>query len=381
MNFAVVGSGFSGAIIAHELQKDGHQIDVFESRDHIGGNCFTKRDDLTQIMVHNYGPHIFHTDDEFIWNYVNSFTKFVPYINRVKTIHKNLVYSMPINLHTINQFFGKSFSPIEAKNFINKISDNRICEPKNFEEQAIKFIGTDLYEAFFKGYTKKQWGIEPIDLPASILKRLPVRFNYDDNYFNHKYQGIPINGYTPIFEKLLDFTNIKVFLKTNFKVNLMSDYDHVFFTGPIDSFFNFKFGRLGYRTLDFKLEYCKNDFQGCAVMNYPDLEYPYTRITEHKYFTPWEKFDNSLIYKEFSRYCGEGDIPYYPIRLTEEKSILKTYISKAMNEPKVSFLGRLGTYRYLDMDVTIREAINASVLVKENILKGSKIPVFFCDPI
>lgn len=379
MKFAVVGSGFSGSIIAHELQKDGHKIDVFESRDHIGGNCYTKRDDVTHIMVHKYGPHIFHTDDENIWNYVNSFTKFIPYINRVKTIHKNLVYSMPINLHTINQFFGKSFSPMEAKLFISRISNNKINQPNNFEEQAIKFIGEELYEAFFKGYTQKQWGMSPVNLPASILKRLPVRFNYDDNYFNHPFQGMPVNGYTPIFDKLLDSSNVKVFLNAKFEKEMSIDYDHVFFTGPIDSFFNFKFGRLGYRTLDFELQYCKEDYQGCAVMNYPDLDFPFTRITEHKYFTPWEKFDQSLIYKEYSRFCEYGDIPYYPIRLAQEKNLLKTYFDAALSEKKVSFLGRLGTYRYLDMDVTIKEAINAASTIKEKMLKRENIPVFFTE--
>jgi UDP-galactopyranose mutase len=381
MNFAVVGAGFSGAIIANELQKHGHSIHVFESRDHIGGNCFTKIDDFTNITLHKYGPHIFHTDDASIWNYVNSFTKFMPFINRVKTIHKDSVYSMPINLHTINQFFCKNFNPSEAQDFIKNLCDNSINEPKNFEEQAIKFIGKELYEAFFKSYTKKQWGIEPVNLPASILKRLPVRFNYDDNYFNHNFQGIPLEGYTPIFDKLLDQKSIKVKLKTNFEKENVYDYDHVFFTGPIDSYFNYKYGRLGYRTLDFELEYCNNDYQGCAVMNYPDSSYPFTRITEHKYFTPWLKFEKSIIYKEFSRNCNIDDIPYYPIRLADEKEMLKIYVTAALNESNVSFLGRLGTYRYLDMDITIREALIASKKVLESISRKSKIPVFFDSPL
>jgi UDP-galactopyranose mutase len=245
MKFAVIGCGFSGSIIASELAKVGYSVDLFEARDHIGGNCFTKRDKETGIMLHSYGPHIFHTDDKEVWNYVNNFTKFMPYVNRVKTLHNGTVYSMPINLHTINQFFRKALSPSEAEEFILGLADGSINNPMSFEEQALKFVGKELYEAFLKGYTIKQWGIDPIELPASILKRLPVRFNYDDNYFSHAYQGIPENGYTPIFEKLLDNKNIKVYLKSKFEKSNFNTYDHIFYTGPLDAWFDYKYGRLG----------------------------------------------------------------------------------------------------------------------------------------
>lgn len=380
MKFAIVGAGFTGAVLAHELAKFGHTIEVFESRSHVAGNCYTERDEKTGIMLHKYGPHIFHTDNEQVWQYVNKFTEFMPYINRVKTTSQGRVFSLPINLHTINQYFNKTLNPTEAKEFIQSIADNSIEEPKSFEDQALKFVGKDLYEAFFKGYTLKQWGRSPTELPASILKRLPVRFNYDDNYFNHKYQGIPKDGYTPIVEKMLAQSGITLYLNTSFDQARIDEFDHVFYTGPIDAWFKYEEGRLGYRTLDFVREDHKGDYQGCAVMNYGDQTVPYTRITEHKHFSPWEQHDDTVIFKEYSRECSEHDIPYYPIRLVNEKAMLNTYLEKARTQSKVSFLGRLGTYRYLDMDVTIAEALQASAVVKDCIYSCKPIPAFFVDP-
>ncbi|GAB6034747.1 UDP-galactopyranose mutase [Galenea microaerophila] len=380
MNFAIVGAGFTGAVLAQELAKEGHMINVFESRNHIAGNCYSERDAVTGVMVHKYGPHIFHTDNETVWNYVNKFTEFMPYTNRVKTTSQGQVFSLPINLHTINQYFNKTLNPNEARAFIQSIADHTIEEPKSFEEQAMKFIGKDLYEAFFKGYTIKQWGINPTELPASILKRLPVRFNYDDNYFNHKYQGMPKEGYTPIIEALLSHENIQTHLNTSFKTEQAKEFDHVFYTGPIDAWFNYEEGRLGYRTLDFVREDHDGDYQGCAVMNYGDQDVPYTRITEHKHFSPWETHEQTVIFKEYSRECTEDDIPYYPIRLVNEKAMLNTYIEKAKAQSNVSFLGRLGTYRYLDMDVTIAEALYASQKILKLITDKATIPAFFVDP-
>ena len=377
MKFAVVGSGFSGAIVAHKLAEENYEVTVYESRSHIGGNCYTERDQDTGILIHTYGPHIFHTDDEEVWSFVNRFSEFVPYINRVKSTVKGEVYSLPINLHTINQFFNKALSPNEAKEFINRLGDSSIVKPRNFEEQALKFVGYDLYEAFFKWYTRKQWGVDPKHIPASILKRLPVRFNYDDNYFNHRYQGIPRNGYTPIFEKLLSSKNIQLLLNEKYDARESGRFDHVIYTGPLDAWFNYSIGRLKYRTLDFVKENLNGDYQGCAVMNYGDREVPFTRITEHKHFSPWEPNSRTTIYKEFSRECKSGDIPYYPLRLADDEQLVGDYMEIAKNEKRVSFLGRLGTYRYLDMDVTIKEAITASRIITECVLKGDPIPVFF----
>lgn len=380
MNFAIVGAGFTGAVLAQELAKAGHTIEVFESRNHIAGNCYTERDEKTGVMLHQYGPHIFHTDNESVWNYVNQYTEFKPYINRVKTTSQGRVFSLPINLHTINQYFNKTLNPTEAKAFIQSIADNTIDEPQSFEEQAMKFVGKDLYEAFFKGYTIKQWGLIPTELPASILKRLPVRFNYDDNYFNHRYQGMPKEGYTPIIEALLVHDNIQTHLNTSFKAERAKEFDHVFYTGPIDAWFNHEYGRLGYRTLDFVREDHDGDYQGCAVMNYGDQDVAYTRISEHRHFSPWETHEQTVIFKEYSRECTEDDIPYYPIRLVNEKVMLNTYIEKAKVQTNVSFLGRLGTYRYLDMDVTIAEALDASQKILKLIADKAAIPAFFVDP-
>ena len=379
MKFAIIGAGFSGAILANELAKDGHDIHVFESRTHVGGNCYSERDVSTGIMVHKYGPHIFHTDNEKVWNYLNQFAEFFPYINRVKTTYLGQVYSLPINLHTINQFFKKTLSPDEAIDFINSIADKTIKNPENFEEQALSFIGKDLYEAFFKGYTIKQWGMDPSKLPASILKRLPVRFDYNDNYFSHKYQGMPKEGYTPIFDRLLSHPNIELHLNTSFSRNDSGDFRHIFYSGPIDAWFDYELGRLEYRTLDFIEERHKRNYQGCAVMNYADHEIPYTRITEHKYFSPWETHHDTLIFKEFSRQCTEKDIPYYPIRLAHEKVMLTKYIERAKYEKNMSFMGRLGTYRYLDMDVSVNEALEASTKVRAALQEKNTIPTFFID--
>lgn len=381
MRFAIVGAGFSGAVLAHELALAGHEIDIFESRDHVAGNCYSERDPDTGIMIHKYGPHIFHTDNKFVWDYVRKFSDFIPYVNRVKATFKGEVYSLPINLHTINQFFHSCFSPNEAKSYIESISVSEIEDPVSFEEQALKFVGKELYEAFFKGYTLKQWGVSPTELPASILKRLPVRFNYDDNYFNHKYQGMPKDGYTEIVNNLIDHENINLFLRTKFDRAIISKYEHIFYTGPIDAWFDYELGRLGYRTLDFVREDHDGDYQGCAVMNYSDEHVPFTRISEHKHFSPWEEHKKTIIFKEYSRECSADDIPYYPIRLVNEKELLKKYIELAKEQDKVSFLGRLGTYRYLDMDVTIAEALESSRIVLENLEKSQPIPVFFVEPL
>ncbi|WP_462164566.1 UDP-galactopyranose mutase [Pseudoalteromonas xiamenensis] len=379
MKFAIVGAGFTGAVIARELAEKGYQVDIFESRKHIAGNCYTERCKETGVLVHKYGPHIFHTDDVEVWEYINKYCNMMPYINRVKSTYDGCVYSLPINLHTINQFFGKTLSPNDAKEFIALLSESSIQEPQNFEEQANKFIGKDLYKAFFYGYTLKQWGMDPTNLPASILKRLPVRFNYNDNYFNHKFQGIPESGYTEIVAKIIDHENISVKLDTFFVRNQKDEYTHTFYSGPIDSWFNNEHGVLGYRTLDFEQEIHDGDFLGCAVMNYADIDVPYTRITEHKHFSPWESHNKTVIFKEYSRYCESDDIPYYPIRLVKEKEMLNIYIDAAEKEQGVSFVGRLGTYRYIDMDVTIGEALNAAKITINCIKNEFKIPVFFLD--
>jgi UDP-galactopyranose mutase len=358
--YLIIGAGFSGTVLANQLVKNINcTIDIWDERDHIGGNCHTERDAETGIMVHQYGPHIFNTDKKEIWDFVNSLGEFRPYVHRVKAMSKGKVYSLPVNLHTINQLFGRSFTPAEAKTFLETLADTSITDPQNFEEQALRFIGKELYYAFFYGYTKKQWGCEPTELPASILKRIPVRFNYDDNYHNNIFTGIPVDGYSAIIQKLIGHDNIRVTLNKRFEPGMdLSNYDHVFFTGPIDAWFNFKYGRLGYRTVTFETHYADGDFQGTTQMNYCDENVPYTRITEHKHFTNWEQHDKTIYFKEFSKETEPSDIPYYPKRLENDKSLLLQYRKEAENLHQVSFLGRLATYRYMDMHHVIGEALD-----------------------
>ncbi len=376
---AIAGAGFSGAVIAHELAHQGYEVDVFETRGHVAGNCHTERDGSSGILVHRYGPHIFHTSNQRVWDYVRRFDEFMPFTNRVKAIVRGRVYSMPVNLHTINQFFGMALGPAQARAFLAARADTSITEPRTFEEQALRFMGRELYEAFFKGYTRKQWGLAPAELPASILKRLPLRFSYDDNYYASRWQGIPRQGYTAIVEKMLDQPGIRVHLRTGFSRAMAADYAHVFCTAPIDAWFGHAEGRLGYRTLDFATERHDGDYQGNAVINYCDEEVPWTRIAEHKHFAPWESHDATLIYRESSRDCGPGDTPYYPIRLAKEKGQLARYIALAEGERGVSFVGRLGTYRYLDMHVTIAEALDWADRVRAGGLAG--LPAFAVSPL
>ncbi|WUR11591.1 UDP-galactopyranose mutase [[Empedobacter] haloabium] len=378
---AIIGAGFSGAVIAHQLAKAGYQVEVFESRSHVAGNCHSQRDAETNVMVHVYGPHIFHTDNERVWQFINGFAEFKPFTNRVKAITNNRVYTLPINLLTINQFFGKTFRPAEAQQFLASLGDKSIENPVTFEDQALRFVGRELYEAFFKTYTVKQWGMQPSELPASILKRLPVRFNYDDNYFSHKYQGMPANGYTEIVEKMLAGDGITVHLNTAFDPAMKGDYAHVFYSGPIDKWFGHQEGRLPYRTLDFEVLREQGDYQGNAVINYCDNSQRYTRITEHKHFSPWEQHDGTVCYFEYSRQCEPDDTPYYPIRMARDKQQLEKYLNIAQNETNVTFVGRLGTYRYLDMDVTIDEALKTADKFLECASNKTAMPAFVVNPL
>ncbi len=355
----IVGAGLSGAVVARVLAEGGIPSLVIDERDHVAGNCHTEIDADTNILLHRYGPHIFHTDNDEVWAFVNRFARFRPYVNRVKAVVDGAVYSMPINLHTINQFYGKSLTPAEAEGFIKGQAEH-IPNPANFEEQALSMVGRALYEGFFKGYTQKQWGVAPTALPASILKRLPLRFTYDDNYFNHPHQGMPEAGYTAMVAAMLDHPMIQLRLGQTFDGASENTTAHVFYSGSLDQYFGFSAGHLGYRTLDFEEQRSDGDYQGVAVMNYCDKDVPWTRITDHKYFSPWRlgETKGSVVYREYSRTWEMGDTRYYPIRLVDDKSLLATYETMARRTKGVTFLGRLGTYRYLDMDVTIAEALN-----------------------
>ena len=377
--FLVIGAGFSGAVLSRELvERMKARVTTFDERSHIAGNCHTERDGSTGIMLHKYGPHIFNTNNQRVWDYVNSHDEIRPFVNRVKAVNSRGVFSLPINLHTINQFFGKTFSPDEAREFIASLGDDTIDEPQNFEEQVLKFLGEDLYKAFFLGYTIKQWGCMPTELPAAVIKRLPVRFNYDDNYYNKRYQGIPVSGYSAVVESILDHPSIEVILDRKWRpVDGSEGYDHVFYTGPIDAYFDHCEGRLGYRTVTFeRCDTTASDYQGNAVINYTEESVPFTRIHEHKHFTPWESHDKTVAFKEFSKETEDHDIPYYPKRLAVDKDLLKKYRTMAEKLVGVSFLGRLATYRYMDMDTVIGEALDfADDLVKR--IKAGKAPSVF----
>ena len=357
--FAVAGAGFSGAVIARELALHTDlKIVVLDERDHIAGNCHTARDESTGVMLHCYGSHIFHTDREDVWNYVNSFVPFRPYFHRVMAHTARGAFSLPVNLLTINQFFGKRFSPIEAEAFIKSLGDQSIADPQNFEEQALRFVGRELYETFFYGYTKKHWGCDPKEIPASVLRRLPVRFNYNDCYYDSTWHGIPETGYTELVRRILDHPNIEVRLNEKFSAANCDEFEHVFFTGPIDAFFDFRHGRLNYRTVTFERIEAKGDLLGNSVVNFTELKVPHTRIHEFKHYTRWEKHERTVGYREFSKATEPHDIPYYPVRLAADKEKLAKYYELAWPLKSVSFLGRLATYRYLDMHNVIAESLD-----------------------
>jgi UDP-galactopyranose mutase len=305
-----------------------------------------------------------------------------PFRHRVIATTQKRMYSIPINLLTINQFFNRTMSPEEARAHLAKVRRQDIANPQNFEEQALSMMGDDLYRAFFRGYTVKQWGRDPTELPASILKRLPMRLDYDDSYFAHKYQAIPRDGYTSIIANILEHPNILVKLGRTFE-HADHAFDHIAYSGPIDRFFNFDLGRLEYRTLDFETFYASGDFQGAAVVNYCDEETPWTRITEHQHFAPWERgsHQETILYREYSRRCEPKDIPYYPIRLIQEQALLRKYVDRAEATGGVTFVGRLGTYRYIDMDVCIGEAIKAGEVLRERFARDQPPPAFMQSPL
>ncbi len=355
--FLIIGAGVSGATLARVLADAGQHVMVIDERDHVGGNCHTAIDPATGIMVHAYGPHIFHTDQEHVWDFVSRFANFIPYRHRVLAVANGQAYRLPINLHTLSQFFSRCFKPEEAKKFLSAHAEE-IPHPVTFEEQALSTIGRPLYEAFFKGYTIKQWGRDPSELPASILKRLPVRFSFDDNYFHHQRQALPEKGYTQMVLNMLAHENIVTRLGCRFEEMPEIDVQHTFYSGPIDRYFQYKAGRLAYRTLHFEELRERGDIQGTPVINFCDLEVPHTRITEHRHLSSWQQeTSGSIAFVETSREAGENDIPYYPVHLASDKKQLTQYKKMASQTRDVTFLGRLGTYSYLDMDQAIAQAL------------------------
>ena len=362
-DYLIVGAGLFGAVFAHEMKKKGKTSLVIDKRNHIGGNIYTEN--VEGINVHKYGAHIFHTSNKEVWDYVNRFAEFNNYINSPVAIYKDELYNLPFNMNTFSKMWGVKTPEEAAAKIKEQIAELSITDPKNLEEQALSLIGRDVYEKLVKGYTEKQWGRDCKDLPASIIKRLPVRFIYDNNYFNDRYQGIPVGGYTRIAEKLLD--GIEVLLNVDFKEFAKGHsevYDKVLFTGPIDEYFDFKFGHLEYRTVSFDTKYlpdCDN-FQGNAVVNYTEREVPYTRIIEHKHFE-FSTCPGTVISYEYPTEWTAGMEPYYPVNNEKNNALYEKYREEALNEKNVLFGGRLGMYKYFDMDKTIEAALK---LVDEN---------------
>lgn len=366
VDLIIVGAGFYGATIAERVTNElGKNVLIIDRRSHIGGNAYSEFDQETGIEVHKYGAHLFHTPNATVWNYLNRFTSFTDYRHRVYSTYQDQVYAMPINLGTICQFFGKRMSPAEAKALVNsQASELGDRVPENLEEKAISLIGRPLYDAFIKGYTAKQWQTNPQDLPASIITRLPVRYNFDNRYFNDAYEGLPTDGYTAIFKRMLDNPRIQLLLDTDFfevKSSLPAGVP-IIYTGPIDRYFDFSEGELGWRTIDFEQETLNTgDFQGTAVMNYADETVPYTRILEFRHFNPERQYQNekTIIVREYSRFAQRQDEPYYPIDTRGDKELFLRYKQRAATEKNIHFGGRLGTYRYLDMHQAIGAALKA----------------------
>lgn len=355
-DYLIVGSGLYGAVFAYEMKKKGKKCLVIDKRNHIGGNIYCEK--IEDINVHKYGAHIFHTSNKKIWEYINQFAEFNNYINSPIARYKDELYNLPFNMNTFSKMWG-IVTPQEAKDIIqSQIADLNITNPENLEEQALSLVGRDVYEKLIKGYTEKQWGRDCKELPAFIIKRLPLRFTYDNNYFNDRYQGIPIGGYTRIIEKMLEGT--EVLLNTDYKEFAAKNgnvSNKVLYTGMIDEYFDYQLGVLEYRSVRFEQErYEMDNYQGNAVVNYTDREVPYTRIIEHKHFE-FGKQPVTIISKEYSSEWHKGDEPYYPVNNEKNDSLYERYCQLAESEKNVIFGGRLGSYKYYDMDKVIEAAL------------------------
>lgn len=364
-DLVVVGAGFYGATLAERVAAHGRRVVVIDRRGHVGGNAASHFDSQTGIEIHDYGAHLFHTSNGAVWSYLNRFTDFTDYRHRVFTTYRDRVYPMPINLGTICQYFDRRLSPAEARVLIEgQAAELGGRAPTNLEEKAISLIGRPLYEAFIRGYTAKQWQTDPRQLPEHIITRLPVRWDFDNRYFSDRFEGLPVDGYTAIFESMLAHDNISVHLGIDFfalKPHLPTGLKIVY-TGPIDRYFGYAEGELGWRTIDFERHTLPvGDFQGTAVMNYADEDVPWTRILEFRHFNPERNYrtDMTVVAKEFSRFAKRGDEPYYPIATAEDKVMYRRYAARAAAETDVHFGGRLGTYRYWDMHQAIGAALKA----------------------
>ena len=371
MDLLIVGSGFFGLTIAERAAEAGRKVTVIDRRSHIGGNAYSEVDPETGIEVHRYGAHLFHTSNPTVWEYVNRFTSFTNYVHRVYTTHQGTVFPMPVNLGTINQFFHSAYTPDQARALVREQAGEFDAKTaRNFEEKGIALVGRPLFEAFFRDYTAKQWQTDPQNLSGDIISRLPVRYTYDNRYFNDTWEGLPTDGYTAWLERMADHPNIEVQLEVDFfdesqPLNKRATVGQlpIVYTGPVDRYFGYSEGALSWRTLDFEREVLPvQDFQGTSVMNYPDMDVPYTRIHEFKHFHPERRdvyeADKTVIMREFSRFADRDDEPYYPVNTPTDREGLLSYRELTKGERDVHFGGRLGTYQYLDMHMAIGSALS-----------------------
>ncbi|GAA1334179.1 UDP-galactopyranose mutase [Brachybacterium rhamnosum] len=367
----IVGSGLFGLTIAERAATEhAAKVTIIDKRPHLGGNAYSEADEATGIEVHKYGAHLFHTSNERVWEYVNRFTAFTGYVHKVYTNHQGIVYPMPINLGTINQFFSSAYTPDEARALVQEQAGELAgTDPENLNDKGISLIGRPLYEAFIKHYTGKQWQTDPKDLPAGIISRLPVRYTYDNRYFNDTHEGLPQQGYTAWLERMADHPNIEVQLGVDyfdesqpFNKKAVRGQLPVVYTGPVDRYFDYELGDLKWRTIDLETEHLDTtgDFQGTSVMNYADESVPFTRIIEPRHFHPEREYpkDRTVIQREYSRFAEREDEPYYPVNSSTDRDSLLRYREMADAEPRTLFGGRLGTYQYLDMHMAIGAALS-----------------------
>jgi UDP-galactopyranose mutase len=357
----VVGAGFYGLTVAERMASRGYRVLVIDRRDHVGGNAHSFNDEQTGIEVHKYGPHIFHTNSNSVFEYLSGFTAWVPFELRVWSSAAGQVYPMPINLATISLFLKRVMAPEAARTWVASMA-GASGPLANLEDKAISLIGRPLYETFIKGYTLKQWQTDPRELPADIITRLPVRYTFDNRYFNDEFQFMPKDGYAAIFRRMVATPNLTVLTGVDwFDVRNRIGTIPVLYTGPIDRFFDYAHGELGWRTLDFAWEHHPSDYQGCPIMNYPDEQVPWTRVAEYRHLHPERDYGSAtIISREFSRFARPEDEPYYPINTSDDKSRYDIYRARAQDHPQVIFGGRLGTYRYLDMHQAVGAALKAA---------------------
>lgn len=355
-DYIIVGAGLYGSILARELTDIGKRCLVVDKRNHIGGNCYSEYSPEANIHIHKYGPHIFHTNNKTIWEYINRFTEFNNFVNRPKVFYKGDIFSFPVNLFTLYQIFGCK-TPQEAKIKLDQ-EKIKISNPQNLEEYCLSLVGPQIYKIFIKGYTTKQWGTSPVNLPIEIIKRIPIRLNFNDNYFTDKYQGIPTDGYTSIFQRMLK--DIPLELGYNFNLKDFGPQTKIIYSGALDELFEYCYGELPYRSLEFETQYLKDidDFQGNALINYTEENIPYTRINEHKHYTPERETIGTIITREFPKVWTRGGEKFYPIENSQNKAKYKKYQSLLKEYPNLIVGGRLGKYQYLDMHQIIGMALN-----------------------